>query len=361
MLRSMPDLNAVDHRNDPAHWAAKLDISTEAVELYLDSEIVDLHNDLYVPARLYGYKVHRRHGLGLSRGIFFSHSDLPRLREARLSCTVFDIATNPLRRGRNRATVAIKNIERITSDLAQHPTEMCLVKNHSEYTAAREKGLMGCYLGIQGGQAFQYDRSSMEAIPNSVHRITLVHLTNSQIGTTSSPLGRSGNGLSNRGEQLVEIMNHKRILVDLAHIDRAGFMHAAEVHNKSQPLICTHTGVDGALEHWRNIDDEQIITVTQTGGTVGVIFHSAFLDGGIGRCDPERVLDHMEHVINVAGDEHVSIGTDYDGLIIPPRGLREVTDMPRLVQMMLNRNWPELRIRRTLGLNALRVFKEIRP
>jgi membrane dipeptidase len=357
----MSELNAIDHRDNPAKWAEQLKISAEAVHLYLDSEVVDLHNDHYVPVRLYGYNPHKRHGLGLTRGYFVGQSDLPRLREARLTCTVFDIATNPLRRAGNRAAIAHKNIERITADLLRHPTHFRLVKNHSQFLAAREKGLMGCYIGIQGGQAFQHSRETMEAIPDIVHRITLVHLTNSQIGTTSSPLGKSADGLTSKGRELVEIMNHKRILVDLAHIDRPGFMHAAQIHDKSQPLICTHTGVLGMREHWRNIDDEQILTVTDTGGTIGIMFQSSFLDDTLTRCNPERVLDHMEHVISVAGDECVSIGTDYDGMIIPPHNLRQVTDMPRLVQLMLDRNWSEQRIRRILGLNALRVFKEIRP
>ncbi len=360
----MSSLNASDHAGDPSAWAASLAISREAVELYLDSEVYDLHNDLYVPARLYGFDVHKRHRPGLGGSRLTNQTDLPRLREACVTGLTFDIATNPARRPSRRAAVTLKNIARIKADLARHPDDFRFVKNHSEYLAARQDGATGCYIGIQGGQAFQYDRASLEAIPDDVHRITLVHLTNSGIGCTSSPLGLSNTALSNRGHELVEVMNAKRILVDLAHINRDGYVNAAQVHDKSQPLICTHTGVTGVRPHWRNIDDEQIRLVTDTGGVIGIIFHSMFLDRsflGLGRCDAGKVIDHMEHVIKVAGEGAVAIGTDYDGMITPPLPLQQVTDMPRLVQLMLDRGWAEDRIRGVLGKNTLRVLEAIRP
>jgi len=348
-----------DH--DSNAWAARLGISKESLDLYLDSEVLDLHNDLYVPARLYGYNVHRVHRPRLFGALFFGHSDLPRIRHASLSGVVFDIATNPLRTSGQRASVTHKNIERIRQDLAQYPDDFRLVSSHSEYRAARAAGATACFVGIQGGQAFQHDEESLAAIPDVVSRVTLVHLTSSRIGHTSSPLGAGKGGLKDTGAALIEHLNHKRILVDLAHINREGYMEAAKLHDRSQPLVCTHTGVQAVRPCWRNIDDEQIRVIAETGGTIGIIFHSGFLAKTWLRCDPDRVIDHMAHIIDVVGDEFVSIGTDYDGVIRPPRRLREVTDMPVLVQSMLDRGWSEDRIRRILGQNALRIIQEIRP
>ena len=354
--------DVIDHRQDPAGWASALGISTDAVQLYLDCQIIDLHNDLYVPARLYWFNVHRRHQPGLFGARFTNQSDLPRLREARLSGVFFDIATNPIRFPSARARVAAANIRRVSADLAQHPDDFVLCRSASEYDVAVAQGKTGCFIGIQGGQAFQHSAETLANIPDEVARITLVHLTNSRIGATSSPLGPNRDGITDRGRQLVEAMNERRILVDLAHINRSGFMHAADVHDKTQPLICTHTGVSGVQPHWRNLDDQQIRTVTDTGGVIGIIFHSMFLNGNnIGRCAAECVLDHMEHVIDVAGEHAVSIGTDYDGMIVPPMALQQVTDMPRLVQLMLDRRWTEERIRGALALNALATLRAIRP
>ncbi len=355
----------VDHCQDPQAWAESLGISRAAVDLYLDAEVVDLHNDLYVPARLYGYNVHKRHKPGPLGARFTNQTDLPRLHEAKLAAVFFDIATNPLRRGARRGPQTLRNIARIQADLDQQSERFRLVSSYSEYRAAREAGLTAGFIGIQGGQAFQHTRETLETIPDVVSRITLIHLTNSRIGCTSSPLGLDKGALSARGVELVEVMNQKRILVDLAHVNRAGYMHAVEVHDKSQPLICTHTGVSAVRPHWRNIDDEQIRAISDTGGTIGIIFHSMFIGPrtflGLGRCEADLIVEHIAHVISTAGEEHVSIGTDYDGMIIPPMALQQVTDMPRIVQLMLDRGFSELRIRRILGLNALRVVREVRP
>jgi len=339
-------------------------LSEAARALWKSSEVFDLHNDLYVPARLYRFNVHRHHRPGLFGARLTNQTDFPRLRASGLTGLTFDIATNPARLPKNRARVAHRNIKRVIADLAQPNPGLRFVQNHSEYRAARAEGLIGCYLGIQGGQAFQYSTADLAAIPDAVHRITLVHLTNSDIGSTSSPLGRDRGALSPRGVELIEVMDQKRILVDLSHINRAGFMHAIDVHNPTLPLVVTHTGVSGVRKHWRNIDDEQIQRVVHTGGCIGVVLHSVFLAPvslPTSRCPADAVLDHLEHIIQVGGEHAPAIGTDYDGMIVPPVGLEEVTGLPLLVELMLQRGWPEGRIQNILGLNALRVLEAIRP
>ncbi len=356
------DFPVPDHRADPAAWARQLGVTPRAVELYLESEVVDLHIDLYVPARLYGYDVHRRHRPWFLGWRFTGHTDLPRIREARLAVAVMDIATNPARTGPRRGQVTARNVARLAADLAQHPDDFRLVRNHTEYRAARAAGLTACYVSIQGGQAFQHSPETIAAIPEEVHRITLVHLTNSRIGCTSSPLGPDRGGLTPRGLELVQAMNARRILVDLAHINRAGFFDAVAAHDRTQPLICTHTGVSGVFPHWRNLDDEQLRAVADTGGVVGIMFHGLFLNGSSWRyVSPALVVRHMEHVVKVAGEGAVALGTDYDGMVVPPEGLGEITRLPVLVQHMLDAGWPEARVRGALGANALRTFEAIRP
>ncbi len=359
----MSSLAFTDHAADPSARAEALGISVDAVQLALDAEIYDLHVDLYVPVRVFRRDPHKRSSPGLFGGRFFNQTDLPRLREGGLTGLTFDIATHPFRRSSRLPAVTRSNIARIKADIARHPDHFRFVKDHTGYLEARAAGLTACYIGIQGGQAFQHTNETIEAIPDDVHRITLVHLTNSQIGATSSPLGPD-RALTDKGAHLIEVMNARRILVDLAHINRQGYMAAVERHDKTQPLICTHTGVTGVMPHWRNVDDEQIRAVTDTGGVIGIIFHSMFLGKTTfpwSRVRAEAILDHMEHVIRVAGEHAVAIGTDYDGAIVPPLALRDVADMPRLVQLMLDRQWPEARIRAVLGLNVLKTLERIRP
>jgi len=160
---------------------------------------------------------------------------------------------------------------------------------------------------------------------------------------------------------MVERLNHARIFVDLAHVSKPGFWDAVQIHDATQPLIVTHTGVEGVTPHWRNLDDEQLRAVAATGGTVGIIFQVPFLRRPGGPEDAGMVMEHMEHVIRVVGEDHVSIGSDFDGAIIPPRDLASAETYPRLTQRMLDAGWSTSRIQKVLGGNALRAFDHLRP
>jgi len=163
-------------------------------------------------------------------------------------------------------------------------------------------------------------------------------------------------------------MNEKRILVDLAHINRAGFFDALEVHDPSLPPIVTHTGVRGIRDMWRNIDDEQIKAIADMNGTIGIIYQGQFISES-GKwsmptqwmCTLDQVVDHMDHIIKVVGDDYVSLGSDYDGAIVVPEGMADITEQPRMVQVMLDRGWSGERIHKVLGGNFLRVVKAICP
>jgi membrane dipeptidase len=115
--------------------------------------------------------------------------------------------------------------------------------------------------------------------------------------------------------------------VDLAHINRAGFFDAVGVHDKSQPLLVTHTGVDGVHPHWRNLDD----------------------------------VRHLQYIADTVGEDFASLGSDWDGAIIPPRDLGTPLELPRLVELMLRRGWSAERIQKILGGNFLRAVAALRP
>jgi membrane dipeptidase len=190
--------------------------------------------------------------------------------------------------------------------------------------------------------------------------VTLVHLTSSAFGATSSPLKRRDAGLLPLGVEAVRILNHRRIFVDLAHISPRGFHEAVSVHDRSQPLMVSHTGVSGVYPHWRNIDDVQIRAVAATGGVVGIIYHAPFLGDRLWRGRIESIVRHLEHVRRVGGEDAPSLGSDWDGAIVPPPNLRSCEELPRVVQTMLDRGWTEDQIRNTLGRNFLRAFAQLR-
>jgi membrane dipeptidase len=112
--------------------------------------------------------------------------------------------------------------------------------------------------------------------------------------------------------------------------------------------------------HWRNIDDEQLRAIADTGGTVGIMYQSTFLGDNWFGGRASRIVDHLEHIVKVVGDDFASLGSDWDGMINPPRDMPTCLELPRLVQLMLERRWSAERIRKILGGNFLRVVEELR-
>ena len=344
--------------------AQALGISAEAVALAHDCELVDLHIDTFIPPRLYGYDPLIRHRRGLFGGRFFGHLDLPRMHDGGLSGAMWSITTNPFRRAESRWRTLQRNLVRFQDMIAASGGDLRFARTLSEYRAVRAAGAHPVMLSIQGGNGLQAAPDGPASIPdNLLTRVTLVHLTNAVFGATSSPLSklRRDKGLTAAGRVLVEQLNAERVFVDLAHIHPDAFWGAVEVHDKRQPLIVTHTGVREVCPHWRNLDDRQIKAIADSGGVVGVMLEWSFLRRRGGPRDGAIVIEHMEHIINVAGEDAPALGTDYDGFIRPPHDLRDGTHYPRLVQHMLDRGWSEQRIRKVLGSNYLNCFGRLRP
>jgi membrane dipeptidase len=349
-----------DHRADPAAWAAELGVSKEAVELYLACDPIDLHLDSFIWTRTFGYDLRRRHGTGLFDARFFGQVDLPRVREAQLAGATWVITTNPLRSASQRPEILAANVARLRAIFASVPDEVSVVRNAAEYELARAAGRHAAFLGVQGGNALDRDEQALDVLEDGwILRVTLVHLTRSRIGASSAP-GGGGGGLTPFGRDLVRRLDARRIGVDLAHVSRRGFFDAVEVHDPSLPLLVTHTGVAGVHPHWRNVDDEQLRAVARTGGTVGVMYQSSFLGEPYWGGRSEAVLRHLQHVCDVVGEDFASLGSDWDGAIVPPRDLKTPLELPRLVEGMLRRGWSDDRVRKILGGNFLRVVEALR-
>jgi len=353
-------LRTIDHRHDPAAWAQALQIPKEAVDLYLDCEVIDLHVDSFIWDRIFGYDLSQSHGHGALGARFYSQVDFPRILDAQVGGATWVITTNPFVPGaQNRARLFRRNLDRLKDRIAAASDDLSLVTNTAEYRAARRDGKHGAFLGVQGGNAIDAP-GALEDLDETILRITVVHLSNSSLGTTSAPAPGGDTGLTARGRDFVRGLNHKKIFVDLAHISPRGFWDALEVHDRSQPVLVTHTGVKGVFEHWRNIDDDQLRAVADLGGTVGVMYQSSFLGDDYWGGKASSIVDHLAHIVATVGEDHASLGSDWDGAICPPRDMPTCLELPRLVQLMLARGWSDTRIRKVLGENFLRVVRDLR-
>lgn len=360
MAHDLPD---PDHRLDPAAWARRLGISREAVELYLACDVIDLHVDSFIWTRVGGYDVRRRHGRGVFGGRFYSQVDLPRMLEAQIAGAMWSITTNPYRSAAGRAETFSENLRTFRAIFESVQDRAVIVRNYAEYRAARASGRHAVFAAIQGGNALDVEPAALDRLEDTVVRVTVVHLTNSTLGDSSQPL-RAGaeRGLTARGKEFIEGLNARRVFVDLAHISRRAFFDAVAVHDKTQPLIVTHTGVSGVYPSWRNLDDAQLRAVAATGGVVGVVYHGGYLSGRYvsgGRA--ADIARHLEHIVRTVGPDVPALGSDWDGLIIPPQDMRTCLELPRLVQAMLDRGLGVEVIRNILGANFLRSLRRLRP
>jgi membrane dipeptidase len=323
-------------------------------------EIVDGHVESFVWTRVFGYDLTARHGDGLLGGRYYSQADLPRMREAGMAGAVMSIATNPFRRAERRTAVLVANLARLRRALETDP-RTAVVTGPAGYRAARAQGRLACFIGVQGANA--WSRPEDVARTPEVTRATLLHLTDSPLGATSSPLGRSRGraGLTPRGREYVAALNDARVLVDLAHISRRGFWDTLDAHDPSLPPVVSHTGVYGVHPSWRNLDDDQIRAVADRGGVVGIMFHRGFLGRPSWRITADAVVAHLAHLIAVGGEDVAALGSDYDGTIVPPRDLRTVLQVPALVDRMLAAGFSDDRVARVVGRNYLRVMAAVRP
>ena len=332
---------------------------SDARALLAETAAVDLHLDTFIPTRLYGYDIDERHDYAFRHLI--GHVDLPRAAEGGLKGGLWSITTNPFRSSSSRLRTFGRNLARLRGLIDRSP-HAAWVTTATAFDAAIAQRQHAVLPVVQGANCLGALTSFQQAGGADVVSATLVHLTSSTLGETSTPLPAKHlwgpRGLTAQGRAVVESMNAEKVLVDLAHAAPSTFWDAVAVHDRSQPLLVTHTGVSGVFPHWRNIDDEQLRAVAATGGVVGVIFHPGFLGPGAG-LDP--VVRHLAHVVDVIGEDHAAFGSDWDGFISPAPEIKDVTLLPALVAAMLSRGWSPERVKKILGENFLRCLRAVRP
>ncbi len=339
----------------------RLGISHEAAELFHQSDVIDLHVESYSFYRSFGYHPHKRHTGGLHSALLVGQADLPRLLETGVNGATWVITANPLRPSADRHASFAAQFEELTTLLEGADGHAKVVRNLAEYRQAVDENKHACFLGVQGANALPEDPEALDAYGPHLLRITLLHLTNTAWGTTSAPQWlRKLRGLTDLGFQFVEKMNELRIGVDLAHIHEDGFWDAVRAADPTQPLLVTHTGVRGAHDHWRNLSDAQLKAIADTGGTIGVMYHSQYLGDGLFSGRLASVVRHIVHALEIVGPDHVSLGSDWDGAICTPRDMPTCAELPLLVEALLKARISPDTVEKILGKNFLRVVGHLK-
>jgi membrane dipeptidase len=329
--------------------------STEAHALHREYPPIDLHADTLIWSRWLGYDLHTRHEPPLWRSAFAGHVDVPRLRDAAMGAQFFGLVSFPVaRRMRGLSRTVHEQIDLLVESAARSPGDLRLVRTAGELEACRREGVIGALLGIEGAHALEGDLDRVQAYAQrGVRYLGFLHFSANEAGYPAYGRGRSdGDGLTPFGFELVRRCEAAGILVDLTHINRRGFLDACAIAAK--PPIVSHTGVLGVYQHWRNIDDDQLRAVADKGGVIGVMFYPRYL-GGSGL---DAVVKHVKHILDVAGDDAPALGSDWDGMIVPTRELRDPRGLPLLTDAMLKAGILPRVIGKILRGNVMRVLAE---
>ena len=297
------------------------------------------------------------------------HVDFPRLLQAGVTLQCFTIVTRgfPLVDGfslfaRSRGwppearqsayARALWQIERLDSACARSGGKVAVTKTGSELESHVAAGVLSAVLGIEGAQALedQVDRVR-EFHTRGVRFMSLSHLSNNSLAGSSTP-AMGNRPLSKRGYEVLDAMAQVGMSVDLAHASPAS---RAEIlaHRHVRPM-CSHAGMAAVSTPWRNLPDPVLKRIAQGGGVVGIIFGTVYLGGRT----LAHLVRHIRHAVNGMGEEAVGLGSDFDGMVPLPRGVRDVRDLPKVAEALLEDGLPERVVERIMGENWRRFFRE---
>ncbi len=298
------------------------------------------------------------------------HVDFPRLRQAGVKIQAFTVVTRglpviggfPLLMAKEKWPKAARQSEWTRClhqldklDLACANSKGTAAKTNSgdALTKNLEEGRLSAILGIEGAHAIEGDVNRVKLLAErGVRFMSLTHLANNELGGTTTPL-MGNRPLTPLGRQVLDAMAAQNMVIDVAHASHA-MLPDLLAHPGIRPF-CSHAGIDGATPHWRNLSDATLRAIAEKGGVVGVIFAPAFL-GGKSLADLAR---HVVHALKVMGEDGVALGSDFDGLIPLPQGMRDVRDLRLVTQALLDASLPVRVVEKVMGHNFRRFWAEV--
>lgn len=300
------------------------------------------------------------------------HVDFPRLREAGVKIQAFTIVTRglpiidgfplfwlkerwPAEARRSEWTRCLAQLDRLDGFCAAVPDQASVTGSADRLEENLLRGRLSAILGIEGAHAIegQVERVA-ELARRGVRFMSLTHLSNNELGGTSTPL-HGNRPLTALGRQVLDAMGAAGMAIDLAHASPAMLPELLR-HPGTRPF-CSHAGVQGATPLWRNLDDATLRGIADRGGVVGIIFAPQYLGGR----RFEDVARHVEHALQVMGEDGVALGSDFDGMVPLPQGMRDVRDLRKLTATLLDRGLPVRVVEKVLGHNFRRFWSEVLP
>ncbi len=319
----------------------------DAIELHKSTIVFDAHCDTLHDV-LAGK---RRLGERSRKG----HLDLPRLREGGVTAQIFALFPGREYLSHGAARRALCLLEAFYQEMEANPNALTLATSASDIERAKEEGKVAAIMGLEGAEALEGELGLLRIF----YRLGVRN-----VGLTWNYRNRAGygvksedKGLTEFGVELVRELNRLGVMIDVAHLAPTGVRDVLAI--SEAPVIASHANAKALCPHRRNLSDELLESIAEKGGVVGVTFVPSFLDPDEHHASLERVLDHIDHMVKVMGVDHVGLGSDFDGFSGQTRGLEDVTKLPGITAGLLKRGYGEEEVRKILGGNFLRVFRQV--
>ena len=371
--------------------------SQSVKKLHRKATLVDTHNDVLSSGVLDGIDISNRTTEG--------HSDLVRWKEGGLDVQFFSVFTGIKARNKEGffqdAVAEIDSLQRLVN---RNPQSMILANDYSEVKKGIRQGKLVSLIGVEGGHMIEDDIGKLVQLRKMGMRYMTLTWNNSTSWASSAkdetenPASLKQKGLNDFGKEVVRKMNELGVIVDLSHTGEQTFYDA--IATTTKPVILSHSSVWNICPVFRNVKDEQIKAVAKNGGVICINFYSGFirkkwdetqkfflgsnkklLMGSNWNSDLDSIkreekwkefyseqmnmvrpsisdlVDHIDHIVKLVGDDYVGIGSDYDGVGSLPIGLEDVTTYPKITEELVRRGYSKKSIKKILGDNVLRVMK----
>lgn len=374
-----------------------------AQSVHMSAIVIDTHAD--TPGRF----VDDSFDPGTDAGT--GHWDFKKVHQGNLGAEFFSIWVDPEQHKGHYTRRALDMIDSVYETARRHPDEMTMAYSVRDIRAARlgPHPKLAALLGVEGGHAIEGDiRVLRDFYRLGVRYMTLTWSNSNELGQSSGDVKMGDNGkpkdsgLTDLGREAVREMNHLGMMVDISHVSDNSFYQALVVSRA--PVIASHSSSRAITNHARNMTDDMLVALARNGGVAQVNFNCGFISNDFLAAEkaynlqhpeaskrarelwlspktPEReaelerlqeeyrkavprppfraLMEHFDHMIKVAGVDHVGIGSDFDGVECLPEGMDGVQDLPKITADLLGRGYSPSDVQKVLGGNLLRVFAEV--
>lgn len=346
-------------------------------------------------------------GWNLTDELRGGHLNLATARAGGLSGEFFAIWPEPAEWRGRYAHRTLSLIDAVHEQVRRAPGDLALCRTADEIVAAHAAGRFAVMLGIEGGHAIESSLALLrQYFALGVRYMTLTWANSNEwadsSGDADDPAVMRHGGLTEFGREVVGEMNRLGMIVDVSHVSDKTF--ADVLAAAKAPLLASHSGARALTAAPRNLTDDMLRALAETGGAVMVNFYPAFLDeawrAAWNALAPERhreqqqlrlefearkqpvpfarsnaldrafaaripaapfssLLAHLDHVARVAGTEHTGLGSDFDGIAALPEGIASAADLPKIADGLAARGYPPAAVEKMLGGNLLRVMRSV--